>query len=151
MAKWTRNRLANEIEGYFAGISRESTVKEQVNTGLKDADGHWIYEEREALNGNGEVVTVTEWLLPPSVQDLQSALGITPEEWAEMKNDTKLSAPARCAEQTVERYLRRELLTRPNKAIKGVLVTLQKDFGFDEATEDSSSGTLEELLGGGGA
>ena len=150
MAKWTRSKLTSAIDGYFAGISRETTVKETVRTDKKDADGHWIYEEREALNGDGEAVKVTEWLLPPSIQDLQHELGISPEEWAEMKNDTKLSAPARCAEQTVERYLRRELLTRPNKAIKGIVLTLQKDFGFDEAAEESG-GTLEELLGGGGA
>ena len=152
MGKWSAKKLKNEIEGYFARISRMVTVKESVPTGRKDDKGHEIYQMVEMMNGLGEPVETEEWIVPPSVPDLLHELGISPEEWAEIKTDGKMAEIAQAAELRVERYLRRELLIRPNKAIKGVMLTLQNDFGFGGENGESEDGnTLEDLLGGGGA
>ena len=152
MAKWTARKLKNGIEDYFARISRTATVKESVPTGRKDDKGHEIFQMVEMLNGQGEPVVTEEWILPPSIQDMLHELGLTPEDWAEIKAEVKTAEIAMAAELRVERYLRRELLLRPNKAIKGVMLTLQNDFGFGgETPEAEGMGTLEDLIGGGGA
>ena len=85
--------------------------------------------------------------MPPSIADLQNHLGLTAAQWELMKEDDGTKAVVMAAERRVERYLRRELLTRPGKDLKGVILTLQHDFGFD--SEAAEGGTLEELLGGG--
>ena len=148
MAKATAKKLREGVEAYFAGISRMTEVMESVPTGEKDKYGRDICEERAALNGRGEVVKVEKWLVPPSVTDLQSHLGLTAAQWEQMKEEDGTKATVAAAEMRVERYLRRELLTRPGKDLKGVILTLQRDFGFD-GEADEMGGTLEELLGGG--
>ena len=94
------------------------------------------------------MVKVEKWLVPPSITDLQNHLELTAAQWEQMKGDEGTKAVIEAAEMRVERYLRRELLTRPGKDLKGVILTLQRDFGFD-AEMDEMGGTLEELLGGG--
>ena len=148
VAKATAKKLREGIEAYFAGISRMTEVLESVPTGEKDKYGRDICEERVALNGRGEVVKVEKWLVPPSITDLQNHLELTAAQWEQMKEDEGAKAVIEAAEMRVERYLRRELLTRPGKDLKGVILTLQRDFGFD-AEADEMGGTLEELLGGG--
>lgn len=152
MAKWTAKKLKAEIDGYFAEISRMAPVKEPVPTGRRDDKGHEIYVMVEMRNGLDEVVMAEEWILPPSIHDLLDRIGMTEEEWEQVKSDDSLKKVAIAAEKKVERYLRRELLTRPNKAIKGVVLTLQSDFGFGGGeSEDDSDGVLEEILKGGKA
>lgn len=151
MTKWTAKKLKSGIDGYFARISRTVTVKEPVPTGEKDDKGHEIYKMVDMVNGLGEAVETEEWIVPPSIQDLQHALGLTPDDWVEIRADEKLAEIAMAAELRVERYLRRELLVRPNREIKGVMLTLQNDFGFGGEVADEGSGTLEDLLKGGRA
>lgn len=148
MAKAAGKKLREEIDNYFAGISRMRAVTENVPTGEKDKYGRDICEERIALNGRGETVKVEEWLVPPTIADLLQYVGLTKEEWERFRGDDKLRTVVQAAELRVERYLRRELLMRPGKDLKGVVLTLQHDFGFDAETE-MGGGTLEELLGGG--
>ena len=93
-------------------------VMESVPTGEKDKYGRDICEERAALNGRGEVVKVEKWLVPPSIADLQSHLEVTAAQWEQMKGDEGARAVIEAAEMRVERYLRRELLTRPGKDLK---------------------------------
>lgn len=152
MVKLTAKKLKEGIEDYFADISRVVELKEKVPTGIRDSSGHEIYDEIVAVNGKGAPVMVEEWLVPPSIIDLQNRLGLTVAEWEQIKADEKTGPLAMAAEVRVERYLRRELLLRPNKAIKGVMLTLQNDFGFGGGEEeDDSSGGLEDLLKGGRA
>ncbi len=144
-------KLEKDITAYFSGISRLVPVQERVPTGQKDENGHEIYRLQSVKNRLGKVVKTEDWLLPPSVPDLLHSLSLTPEDWARMKSEPELGEICEAAERRVERYLRRELLTRPNKAVKGVLLTLQKDFGFGEVSASGEdAGGLEELLGGGG-
>ena len=148
MAKWTAKKLKNAVDDYFAGIRRMAPVKEPIPTGRRDSHGHEIYEMVEMKNEREEVVMAEEWILPPSIPDLLDHIGVKEEEWGQIKGDSSLREIALAAEKKVERYLRRELLTRPNKAIKGVVLTLQKDFGFGGVVEEApEGGTLEQLLG----
>ena len=87
MSKATGKKLREEIEAYFAGISRMTEVMESVPTGEKDKYGRDICEERVALNGRGEVVKVEKWLVPPSITDLQNHLELTAAQWEQMKGD----------------------------------------------------------------
>ena len=145
----TPKRLKEGIEDYFAGISRREAVTENVPTGEKDKYGRDICEERLALNGRGEVVKVERWLVPPSIQDLLHHIGLTKAEWECFRGEDRFTHLVQAAELRVERYLRRELLIRPGKDLKGVILSLQHDFGFDAEVETEGGGTLEELLGGG--
>ena len=147
MAKATGKKLREGIEDYFAGISRMEAVKENVPTGEKDKYGRDICEEKTALNGRGEVVMVEQWLVPPTITDLLQHVGLTKVQWEQMREEEGTKAMVAAAELRVERYLRRELLMRAGKDLKGVILTLQHDFGFD--SETTECGTLEELLGGG--
>lgn len=141
-------KLEKAMTAYFSGISRLVPVTEQVATGQKDEDGHMIFKAVGVKNRLGKVVKTEDWLIPPSIADLQHALGLTEGEWAALKGREETRELCEAAEKRVERYLRRELLTRPNKAVKGVLMTLQEDFGFGAAEAAAESGgSLEELLG----
>ena len=149
MAKASGKWLREKVEDYFAGISRMEELEESAPTGEKDKNGREIYEQRTALNGRGEPVLVEKWLIPPSIPDLLDRLGLTAAQWERIKEDERLGEIAVAAEERVERYLRRELLLRPGKDLKGVIMTLQNDFGFGGETEGEESDTLEGLLGGG--
>lgn len=148
----TAKKLREEIRNYFAEISRTVELKESVCTGEKDEKGKDIYVWVTALNGRGEPVLVEEWLVPPTIADLLGRLHLTAQRWAQIKAEGGLAgAVAMAAEAKVERYLRRELLTRPGKDLKGVILMLQNDFGFGGEVEEQERGTLEELLGESGA
>ena len=145
-------KLEKDITAYFSSISRLVPVQERVSTGQKDENGHEIYKLQSVKNRLGKVVKTEEWLIPPSIPDLLHQLKLTQEQWDEMKKLEGFREACEEAENRVERYLRRELLTRPNKAVKGVMLTLQKDFGFGEigGGGEAEEGSLEDLLGGGG-
>lgn len=148
MAKAAGKKLKEEIEDYFADISRMEELEENVPTGEKDKYGREICEQVTALNGKGEPVLVEKWLIPPAIPDLLNRLGLTAAQWEQIKENEKLGAIAVAAEERVERYLRRELLMRPGKDLKGIIMTLQNDFGFGEEVEEEDNGSLEDLLGG---
>ena len=145
-------KLQREIAAYFSGISRLIPVQERVGTGQKDENGHEIYRLQSVKNRLGKVVKTEDWLIPPSIPDLLHQLKLTEEDWAELKRGEETGPVCEAAEKRVERYLRRELLTRPNKSVKGVLLTLQKDFGFGDLSAPAAEegGSLEDLMGGGG-
>lgn len=136
--KYTERTLRKAVEAYFRGITRTITIREQVNTGEKDGWGHWVYELRDVCNDAGEPVRVRQFVVPPTVGGLCEALGIHRSTWADYCDGEKypefreLTAWAR---EVIQHYLESELLGRDGKNLKGVIFSLQNNFGYSEKRE----------------
>lgn len=141
----TAAALAAAAGEYFASVSRLVTLTEKVPTGKKDEYGHEVYKSVSVKNRLGRVVKVEQWLTPPSLRALCRYIGVTEEDWRRMGQSEATAGAVREAEDRIEEYLRRELLTRPGKDVKGVLLTLQEGYGYGRESGGGAE-TLEELL-----
>ena len=136
--KYTERTLRKAVEAYFRGITRTVTLQEQVNTGEKDGWGHWVYELRNVCNDDGEPVKVRQFVVPPTVGGLCEFLKIHRSTWADYCDGEKhpefreLTAWAR---EVIQHYLESELLGRDGKNLKGVVFSLQNNFGYSEKRE----------------
>lgn len=136
--KYTERTLRKAVEAYFRRITRTITIREQVNTGEKDSWGHWVYALQDVCNDDGEAVKVRQFVIPPTIGGLCEALGIHRSTWADYCDGEKypefqeLTAWAR---EIIQHYLEAELLGRDGKNLKGVIFSLQNNFGYSEKRE----------------
>lgn len=136
--KYTPKRLRDAVDAYFCRYTRTVTVREQVNTGLKDGWGHWIYELKDVCNDAGEAVTVREFVVPPTVGGLCRHLGIHRSTWAawcDKEEYPEFAEVVEYAKEVMQGYLEAELLTRNGKELKGVIFSLQNNYGYAEHKE----------------
>lgn len=134
----TAKSLEKAVQAYFDSITREKTVMEDKPTGQRDKYGHMIYEPVEVTNRLGQPVTVTEFLVPPSVGDLSQFLGIHRSTWYDYCDPDKhpeFSDTTTWALGRIHAYLERESLTREGKNLKGVIFNLENNFGYRERLE----------------
>lgn len=131
--KYNKKTLGEEVDRYFASITRVVPLTEKVDTGRRDGDGHKIYEDKAVMNSLGEQATVEEFIVPPTVGSLCMALGIHRSTWAEYCNHDEhpefkdITTEAR---ERMRTYLEQQLLTR--KDVKGVIFDLQNNHGYTE-------------------
>lgn len=128
--------LSAAVEAYFASISRTATVKERVDTGEKDSDGHKIYEEREVCNDAGQPIRYTEYLLPPTVGGLSDALFIHRSTWTEYcdaRKHPEFSDTTTRAQGRMRAWNEQQLLTR--KDVKGIIFNLTNNYEYRERAE----------------
>ena len=94
--------------------------------------------------------SITEYLVPPTVGGLCEHLKIHRSTWAEYCDpeihpefsDTTTRARGRMRE-----YLEQQLLTRPGKDIKGVIFSLENNYGYqDRHSIDVTGGGIEAYL-----
>lgn len=143
----TPKALEKAVNAYFDSITREKEVTEMVSTGERDKMGHLIYKPQLVLNRLGKPVTVTEFLVPPSVGDLAQFLGIHRSTWYDYCDPEKHPEFSDTTTQALGRihaYLERESLTREGKNLKGVIFNLENNFGYKERLE--VQGGVEEYL-----
>ena len=134
--KYTKRQLKRAVEEYFDSITREVGLTEKVDTGRKDADGHKIFENKPVINKRGEQVKITEYLVPPTVGGLCEALEIHRSTWAEYCDEQlhpEFSDTTTRARGRMREYLEQQLLTR--KDVKGVIFSLQNNYGYTERRE----------------
>lgn len=134
--KYTERTLKRAVEAYFDSITREVAMTEKVDTGRKDADGHKIFEDKPVINKRGEQVVITEYLVPPTVGGLCEALKIHRSTWAEYCDEQlhpEFSDTTTRTRGRMREYLEQQLLTR--KDVKGVIFTLQNNYGYTERRE----------------
>ena len=120
--KYTPRTLRKAVEAYFRYHSRTVTLREQVNTGQKDGWGHWVFELRDVTNDAG----------------LCRHLGIHRSTWADYCDPEKhpeLQEVTAYARETMEAFLEDALLTRSGKELKGVIFSLQNNYGYTERKE----------------
>ncbi len=118
--------LERAIQTYWRSISRTMTVKEWRETGEVDDMGHAKKVEEIVYSDAGTTVQRREWLIPPSITGLCTALGISRQTWANYAADEKLLPAVERARQVVQEYLEGELLTR-QKNLQGVVFALQNN------------------------
>lgn len=147
--KYTAKALEKAVENYFLSISREKTVTEDVETGELDRMGHKVYEQRPVLNSLGKEMTVTEYMIPPTVGGLAAYLGIHRSTWNAWCDSSVYPEYRDITEDAMGRihsYLETESLTRPGKDLKGVIFNLENNYGYREKASVQVSGSLEDYL-----
>lgn len=148
--KYTKKALERAVQEYFDSISREIELTEKVDTGQKDKAGHVIYENRTILNKLGQPMKVTEFLVPPNVQDLCDYLVIHRSTWWEYSDPEKNPELAPICARVKDVFLgyrEKQLLTRPGKDIKGIVFDLENNYGYAEKRSvDLNAGGIEEYL-----
>ena len=149
--KYTKRKLDEAVENYFKSISRQVTLTEKKPTGKKDKMGHEIYEDVPVKNALGQEMTVTEYLIPPSVLELSAFLGIHRSTWdnyCDHEQHPEFFDTTERAMGRIHAYLVRESLTRQGKDLKGVLFNLENNFGYKERigiSNDSVESYLKQL------
>lgn len=144
----TPQKLEKALKKYFASITREKTLTEPRATGEKDKDGHMIYEEVPIINGLGEPVTVTEYIVPPTVFDLCEALRISESTWNNYCDPMKhpeFLGPTTHARGRMRAWNEQQLLTRSGKDLKGIIFNLENNYGYKERL-DVSNESMESFL-----
>ena len=132
---FTARKLAREVRRYFDSITREVQVTEKKPTGERDDKGHEIFETVPVTNKLGENVTITEYIVPPSVGDLADFLGIHRSTWdnyCDREKYPEFFDTTTYARGRMHAYLERETLTRSGKDLKGVLFNLENNYGYSE-------------------
>lgn len=136
--KYTPKRLREAVDAYFRRYTRTVTVREQVNTGKKDSWGHWVFELRDVTNDDGEAVQVREFTVPPTVGGLCQHLDIHRSTWAawcDREQYPEFAEVVGYAQEVMQDYLETALLTRSGKDLKGVIFSLQNNYGYTERKE----------------
>lgn len=147
--KYTKKTLERAVQEYFDSISREVELTEKIDTGQKDKDGHVIYENRAIVNKLGQPMKVTEFLVPPNVQDLCDHLVIHRSTWWEYSDSQKnpeLAEVCAWVKDVFLGYREKQLLTRPGKDIKGIVFDLENNYGYAEKRSVEFTGGIEEYL-----
>ena len=127
--------LREAVTAYFDSISRIRTVMEVYNTGEKDKWGHFIQEQRPVTNARGEAMTEREYVIPPTVGGLCGYLGISRDTWAaycSREANPQFAETTAWAREILRGYLEGQLLTRSGKDLKGVIFSLQNNYGMSE-------------------
>ena len=127
----TARALWKAVEDYFATISREETVMEPWDTGEKDRYGHKIYEDVPALNGKGEEIKRTVYLVAPTVGGLTTHIGVSNSTWFRYCSEELHPEFAEVTEWATDRLKNwrfEELMVRPDKMTKGIMHDLAVNF-----------------------
>ena len=127
--------LREAVEAYFDSISRIRDVMEAHNTGKKDRWGHFIVEWRPVTNAKGETMTEREYVIPPTVGGLCAHLKISRDTWAnycDREQNPQFAETTEWAREQLRRYLEDQLMERSGKDLKGVIFSLQNNYGMSE-------------------
>ncbi len=136
--KYTKKRLRESLEAYFNSISRTVTLTERVPTGEKDGWGHDVYTQQDILTDAGEPIKVRQYEIAPTVGGICTYLGIHRSTWAEYCDEGKhpeLHEVTEWARELMHGYLEQALLSRGGKDLKGVIFSLQNNYGYREKQE----------------
>ena len=149
--KYTKRKLNEAVENYFKSISREVKLMEKKPTGKKDKMGHEIYEDVPVKNALGQEISVTEYLIPPSVLELSAFLGIHRSTWDNYHNSEiypEFQNIVEDAEDRIFAWTHEQLLSRSGKDVKGVVVELEHSWGYKQERNEevAVSVKLEDLL-----
>lgn len=131
--KMKAKELAQQVERYFASITRTVTVTERVPTDKLDDHGHVIYKTETVLNSLGEEAKREEYITPPTVGGLCLFLGIhrsTWNDWCDAERFPELTDTTTYARGRMQAWLEEQSLTR--KDVKGIIFNLQNNYGYSE-------------------
>ena len=141
---YTKKRLKEEVERYFASITRKVKVTEKIDTGRRDKSGHVIYEQKPVTNQHGQQLEVVEYLVPPTVGGLCEFLGIHRDTWHEYCQLEEFSDTTTRAQGRLRAWREEQLLTR--KDVKGIIFDLENNYGYKEQKDVHITGSVEDFL-----
>ena len=127
----TARALWKAVEDYFQSITREETVMEPWDTGEVDKYGHKIFAPIPALNGRGEEIKRTVYLVPPTVGGLTTHIGVSNSTWFRYCSEELHPEFAEVTEWATDRMKNwrfDELMVRPDKMTKGIMHDLAVNF-----------------------
>ncbi len=127
--------LWKAVKSYFDSITREEEVMEPEDTGELDKYGHKIYEMVPALNGKGEKVIHTVYLLPPKIGDLCEHLKISSSTWLRYCQDPVFEEVTEWARDKFINWRSGEYVTRPDKMIGGIREDLKLNYAWKQRQE----------------
>ena len=127
--------LEKAVTDYFDSITRQDLVMEPEDTGEVDKYGHKIFRMIPALNGKGQEVYRTVYLIPPSVGGLCDHLGIVMSTWRRYCAEETFREVTERTEDRLRNWYKAEAVSRPDKMTKGLLYVYERDHGSAEKNE----------------
>ncbi len=144
---YTEKTLRKAVKKYFASITREVELTEKVPTDRKDDKGHVIFETRKVKNSLEEIVKVTEYLVPPTLEGLCRYLGIhasTWSRWADKENYPEFEEIVEDVRDRLLAWRKEQVLVR--KDVKGMIWDLEVNYGCKNTVDVRVGGSVEEFL-----
>lgn len=127
---YTERTLRAAVKKYFSSITREVELTEKVDSGRKDDKGHVIWDTVKVKNNLGQVATVTEYLVPPTLGGLCQYLKINGSTWSRWSDPKKYPEFEEIIEDVKERmttWRMEQVATR--KDVKGLIWDLETNYG----------------------
>lgn len=119
----SKKALAEAIERYFSSISRTIPARDLTGATIR--------------NDDGEDITLTQFVVPPSISSMCLYLGIDRSTWqnyCDAQLHPELQDITQTARARIEAYLEEQLLTR-EKGLQGIIFNLQNNYGWKQKTE----------------
>lgn len=126
--KLSPRELDRGIDDYFRSISRMVTVTEMIDSGEVDRYGHPVLQPVTVKNQLGQEVKRLEYLIPPTIGGLCEYLCISASTWNSYSKSARYAESVKRARGAVYAYLQAETLTRPDKALGGILFNIENNF-----------------------
>lgn len=118
--KYTAKTLEQAVNRYFKSIS--------CTRNAMDLEGNQIF------NDDGEPITYTAYVRPPSISALCLSLGIEKRTWANYAEQETMAPVVENTKARVEAYLEEQLTIR-EKGVQGIIFNLQNNYGWKQKQE----------------
>lgn len=131
--------FASAVDAYFDKITYEEPARHP------DAwiSGKYIPGE-PITNGAGEQIMVRRYVVPPSVIGIQNAIGVSRETWSNYSDVPSYAEVIEYARRRIEEYLNQALIEM-GRDNKGVIFSLENNFGYREKREDTVHQTSADI------
>ena len=127
------------VEDYFKKI----TYKEPARRPGVWMHGKYIAGE-EIKDCNGNPILLEQYIVPPSIVALQNHIGVSRETWSNYSDEEGYAEVIEYARRRVEEYLNRQLIEM-GRDNKGVIFSLENNFGYREKREDTVHQTSADI------
>ena len=134
----TAETLEEAVQAYFDSISGLETLTRSVPTGKLDKYGHEITKRVEIKNTMGKPIFTRVFYVPPELFGLTERLGISIDTWRRYGEDEKLSEVVAWAEEQMEGWKNRELLSRENKRTSGLIYEMEHNHRRRQSENDAN-------------
>jgi hypothetical protein len=118
--KYTAKTLEQAVNRYFKSISCTRNAMDEFG--------------KEIMNDDGEPITYTAYVRPPSISALCLFLGIEKRTWANYAEQEAMAPVVENTKARVEAYLEEQLTIR-EKGVQGIIFNLQNNYGWKQKQE----------------
>ncbi len=146
----TAKQLRTAVDRYIRKNSRILPRTEEVWSGELDDKGHRVMTLNAIQAEDGSTIEYRAWAIPPNVGGLCRELGISRQTWADYCNREKhpeFAEVVQDVQDMMQTWLEEELLTRPDKELKGIIFNLENNYRYRNHVEVHGVSTVEDLLG----